>query len=176
MKKVTILLALLLAISCATHTYDVHQFDSEATYMILHPEGDGTISESVGTLHDYIGQGNYVLLDFWSIGCKPCQPEIPKLVKLYDKYRQYGLVVLGVPFYVDAEDIKSFMQDCGITYDQVLDASMSLQKSFSVHCIPLMILLGPDGEMIDFRSRSEDIERTIWKKLIKEKLIDRRTK
>ena len=83
---------------------------------------------------------------------------------------------MGVPFYVDAEDIKSFMQDRGITYDQVLDASGSLQKSFSVHCIPLMILLGPDGEMIDFRSRSEDIERTIWKKLIKEKLIDRRTK
>ena len=46
------------------------------------------------TLKQY--RGKVVVLDFWATWCPPCRAAIPELVKLQDKYRDNGLIVLGI--------------------------------------------------------------------------------
>jgi len=46
-------------------------------------------------LSTYLGD-KVVLLDFWATHCDPCLQEMPELVKLYDKYRGQGFVVLAI--------------------------------------------------------------------------------
>jgi thiol-disulfide isomerase/thioredoxin len=40
--------------------------------------------------------GKVVVINFWATWCKPCLKEIPDLSKVYAKYKDKGLVVLGV--------------------------------------------------------------------------------
>ena len=41
-------------------------------------------------------RGKVVLVNFWATWCAPCKKEIPDLSKLYLKYKDQGLVMLGV--------------------------------------------------------------------------------
>jgi peroxiredoxin len=40
--------------------------------------------------------GKVVILNFWFTACPPCRKETPALVRLYEKYRDEGLVVIGI--------------------------------------------------------------------------------
>ena len=41
-------------------------------------------------------RGSVTLLDFWATWCPPCRMSIPELVRLQEKYRDRGLVILGI--------------------------------------------------------------------------------
>ena len=40
--------------------------------------------------------GKVVIINFWATWCGPCKKELPELSKLYKKYKDQGVVMLGV--------------------------------------------------------------------------------
>ena len=87
--------------------------------------------------------------------------ESPNVVNVDNKYRDKGLVVLGVLVNDRLEDSKTAMRRLGMKYDQVIDPENVQVKEFGITGIPHLILFGPDGSIVKRGMRGEQIEETV---------------
>jgi len=62
-------------------------------------------------------RGKVVLLNFWATWCSPCRREIPDLSRIYDTYKDRGVVILGVSWdELSSEQIKTFVKNYKVAY------------------------------------------------------------
>lgn len=115
----------------------------------------------VSRLSDYVGKGQYVLVDFWASWCQPCRMEIPNLKAAYDKYGDKGLVVLGVAAWDQPENTLKAIDEDGIEYPQILNTQAEGTKVYGIKGIPHIILFGPDGTLLKRGLRGEGIEQAL---------------
>ena len=130
---------------------------TKKTVIQLNPSGDDFI-ESNGNLSDFIGQGAYVLVDFWASWCGPCRDETPFVIKAYNDYKDKGLIVLGIPVQDGQDATKEAMKQLGIHYPQLLDPGDTLAEEYGVNGIPHLFLFGPDGKVLQDGMRGEGID------------------
>ncbi len=121
----------------------------------------GEVVKEKGAFEDYVGTGNYTLVDFWASWCGPCKAEAPNVIAVYEKYRDKGLVVIGVPVNDKQEATEQAMRDLGIHYPQVLDPSQALAERFNIVGIPYIILFAPDGSVVATGLRDAQIEEAV---------------
>ena len=108
-------------------------------------------------LSDYVGKGKYVLVDFWASWCSPCRAEIPNLIKVYEQYKEKGLVVLGVAINDKPENTLKAIEKDKITYPQILNSQNIAAETYDISSIPTVFLFGPDGKIITHGLRGNDI-------------------
>ena len=122
---------------------------------------DGKLVEETGAFEDFVGAGKYTLVDFWASWCGPCKEETPNVVAVFDKYRDKGLVVIGVTVNDKKDASVEAMKELGIHYPQVLDTKQELAERFGVQGIPHIILFDPDGNIVAENLRGERIEEAV---------------
>ena len=96
-------------------------------------------------------KGKTVVLDFWASWCPDCRKDAPEVVRLYNKYHQYGIEFIGVSMDTDVEAWKKAIEKFGITYPQVSELKKfketDIAKAYGVNWIPSMVVVGPDGQV-----------------------------
>jgi cytochrome c biogenesis protein CcmG, thiol:disulfide interchange protein DsbE len=98
-----------------------------------------------------------VVLDFWATWCPPCRMSIPELVKLQEKYREKGLVILGISL-DDANtknaDLESFREKYKINYIILRGDDKTAEKYFgrSQFSIPTLFIINREGMVSDMLS------------------------
>ena len=100
-------------------------------------------------LSDYAGKGKVVLIDFWASWCGPCIHEMPFMRELYQKYRERGLVFLGVSLDSDREkwlEALETHQAPGIQVSNLMGWEDSSPMDYGVQAIPFTILIDQTGE------------------------------
>ena len=115
------------------------------------PFTDFTVETEDGkkvSLSDYVGKGNYVLVDFWASWCGPCRAETPILAEVYNQYKDKGFQVLGVATWDQPKDTKKAIEDLKITWPQILNAQNTPSELYGFNGIPHIILFGPDGTIV----------------------------
>ncbi len=127
---------------------------------------DFTIPDSDGKevkLSDYVGNGKYVLVDFWASWCGPCRGEIPNLIQIYNKYHGEGFDVLGIAVWDDPADSKVAAEKLGINYSEIINAQHIPTDAYGISSIPQIILFGPDGTILKRDLRGGSIEEEVAK-------------
>ena len=96
-------------------------------------------------------KGKTVVLDFWASWCRDCRKDAAEVVRMYEKYRQYGIEFVGISMDTDVEAWKKAIGQFGITYPQVSELKKfketDIAKAYGVNWIPSMVVIGPDGQV-----------------------------
>jgi len=110
--------------------------------------------------------GKFVLVDFWATWCTPCRKEMPLIRKVYDQYREQGLVVIGVCLDDEIRSVENFVAknqeiNWPILFEK--EASMAGFKSplavaASIETLPLAILLDSKGRVVSIAARGDKLE------------------
>jgi thiol-disulfide isomerase/thioredoxin len=80
-------------------------------------------------------KGHVVLVDFWTYSCINCLRTIPYLKAWAERYKENGLIVIGVhspefAFEKDADNVRQALRELNITYPVALDNDFKIWKSF----------------------------------------------
>jgi peroxiredoxin len=96
-------------------------------------------------LTDY--RGKVVFLNFWATWCPPCREEMPAMERLYQKYRDRGLVVLAVSVDHDAALVPPFAKKHKFTFPIGHDPEMALAERYGVRALPSSFFLDRRGQV-----------------------------
>lgn len=122
------------------------------------------VKGEVKKLSDYVGNGKYVLVDFWASWCGPCRQEMPNLVSLYKKYKSKGFEIVGVSLDNDKAAWEKGIKDLNITWPQLSDLKGWQSESaalYGVNSIPHVLLIDKEGTIIAKQLRGEELEKKL---------------
>ncbi len=118
-------------------------------------------------------RGKVVLVDFWTYGCVNCVNTLPYVTQLYSKYRDRGLVVVGVhtpefPFEHSASNVQAALKRHGITYPVAQDNDSKTWNAYRNQYWPAQYIIDQNGKVVfqhDGEGQYGEIDRTIAKLL-----------
>jgi|SRR5580658_8508842 thiol-disulfide isomerase/thioredoxin len=93
-------------------------------------------------------RGKVVLLDFWASWCGPCRNALPNLKRLQAVYGGADFVLVSISEDDDESAWRAFVSGHGMTWAQRLDSDGSLQQQYGVNALPMYVLLGRDGSVV----------------------------
>ena len=97
-------------------------------------------------------KGKVVLVDFWTYSCINCIRSVPYVRAWYQRYRDQGLVVIGVhapefAFERDPANVRKAVADLGIRYPVALDNDLTVWRAFDNRYWPAHYLADAQGRI-----------------------------
>lgn len=124
------------------------------------PDVDGKMHK----LSDYVGDGKYVLVDFWASWCGPCRAEVPNVKAAYEKYHAKGFEIVGVSLDNKKEAWTKAIDQLGMPWIQLSDVQgwkNAAAQKYGVNSIPCTLLLDPNGVIIGGDYRGEELAKKL---------------
>lgn len=97
-------------------------------------------------------RGKVVLVDFWTYSCINCLRALPYVETWYDRYKDHGLVVLGVhspefAFEKDPGNVAKAAKDLSVRYPVALDNAYAIWRGFDNHYWPAHYFIDAKGQI-----------------------------
>jgi cytochrome c biogenesis protein CcdA/thiol-disulfide isomerase/thioredoxin len=110
-------------------------------------------------------RGKVVLVDFWTYSCINCVRTLPHLTTWYERYKDKGLVIVGVhtpefAFERETQNVQNALKQLGIAYPVVQDNDYLIWKNFKNHYWPAEYLIDAKGQLRHTHYGEGDYDRT----------------
>lgn len=98
-------------------------------------------------------KGKVVLVDFWTYSCVNCLRTLPYLKDWWKKYKDRGLVIIGVhapefEFEKDKGNVERAVRKLGVTWPVVLDNDMVNWNNFNNRFWPAKYMTDKEGNIV----------------------------
>lgn len=109
-------------------------------------------------------RGKVVVLNFWASWCQPCRLEAAYLEQTWRKYKDRGVVFIGVD-YVDTEpNALAYLKEFDITYFNGPDLGARISQAYGIKGVPGIFYIAKNGELRGLKIgplESPELERKI---------------
>jgi cytochrome c biogenesis protein CcdA/thiol-disulfide isomerase/thioredoxin len=97
-------------------------------------------------------RGKVVLVDFWTYSCINCLRALPYVQGWYDKYKDHGLVIVGVhapefAFEKDVNNVRHAIADLKVTYPVAMDNDYAIWQAFNNQYWPAHYFIDATGKI-----------------------------
>ncbi len=97
-------------------------------------------------------RGKVVLVDFWTYSCINCLRTLPYIKAWYAKYKDSGLVIIGVhtpefPFEKDEANVRKAVHELGLQYPVAMDNNYRIWSSFNSQAWPTDYFIDAAGRI-----------------------------
>jgi len=104
-----------------------------------------TLQGGAVTPADY--RGRVVVVNFWATWCGPCRREQPALQRLWERFESRGVYFLGVDTRDDPAAARAWIEEFGVTYPSIQDASGAYADDFAYVGLPDTYVADRSGTM-----------------------------
>jgi len=91
-------------------------------------------------------KGKVVFLNLWATWCPPCKEEMPAMERLWQRYKDQGLVVIALSMDASgATAVKPFIEEAKYTYRVGLDPKMEIAQLYGARSLPSTFIIDRSG-------------------------------
>ena len=141
--------------------------DQSKAAFIGQPFTDLEMADPDGRQHklsELVGEGKYVLVDFWASWCGPCRAEMPNVLEAYNTYHAKGFEVIGISFDQKKAAWVRAIQQLQLPWLQLSDLKgweCAAAPVYKVDAIPDNILIDPQGRIVARGLRGKVLQRRL---------------
>jgi cytochrome c biogenesis protein CcmG, thiol:disulfide interchange protein DsbE len=92
-------------------------------------------------------RGQVVVVNFWASWCADCRIEHDALAAAWDRYRDKGVVLVGIAFQDQASASRSYLDTWGGDWPQLSDPGDATALAYGVYGVPETFVIAPDGRV-----------------------------
>ena len=126
---------------------------------------DLTEADTTGVSHrlsEYVGKGNYVLIDFCASWCAPCMVEMDNVKAVYKKYHEKGFEIVGLSFDRGRQSWVNAIKNHQLNWIHLSDLKYWNSEAsvvYGISSIPANILVDGNGIIVATDLRGEELSR-----------------
>ncbi len=111
-----------------------------------------------GTLQLSQLRGNVVVVNFWASWCQPCKDEAPDLERTWRRYKDKGVVFVGVNWSDTESKALNYIKEFQITYPNGPDLGRRIGQRYRIQGVPETFIIDKEGNVrhVIIRPLSED--------------------
>ena len=114
------------------------------------PSFELELLSGAGTFSDEDLQDRPVVINFWASWCGPCLEEMPLFEATWQRYKDRGVIFLGVDVQDSPQKARGFVERLGITYPIVTDYEGQLYEELGAGLgLPRTVFVRSDGTILD---------------------------
>ncbi len=92
-------------------------------------------------------RGQVVIVNFWASWCPPCREEAAYLEQTWRKYKDKGVVFIGVDWVDTKKEALAYMKEFDLTYFNGPDLGTRIAEAYRIKGVPETFYIAKNGEL-----------------------------
>jgi cytochrome c biogenesis protein CcmG/thiol:disulfide interchange protein DsbE len=92
-------------------------------------------------------RGQVVIINFWASWCPPCREEAAYLEQTWRKYKDKGVIFIGVDWVDTEKEALAYMDEFDLTYFNGPDIGTRIAQAYNIQGVPETFYAAKNGEL-----------------------------
>lgn len=92
-------------------------------------------------------EGQVVIINFWASWCPPCREEAAYLEQTWRKYKDKGVVFIGVDYADTEKEARAYINEFDITYINGPDVGTRISQAYNIKGVPETFYVDKSGKL-----------------------------